>query len=65
MIHRLLTIGRWLNFALAASILLVILWGFLAGTQKIETPMFAVWLFLGVAVARLLVWTTGKAARGL
>jgi hypothetical protein len=62
---RLLAIGRLLNFAIVFWILAAIFWGVLAGKHKIETPLIAIWLFLGVALARLIIWAISSVARRL
>lgn len=61
MIAKIETVARLLNFAIALWILGVVFWGLLLGKDKVDTPMIAVWLFLLVAMARLLLWVIAKA----
>ena len=63
MIAQTQTILRLLNFAIAIWILGAILWGIVAGKHRIDTPLIAVWLFLGVAVVRFIIWVISKALR--
>ena len=57
---RLQTILRLASFAVATWVLGVILWGLLAVKDKIETPLVAIWLFLGITLLRLVLWTVSK-----
>jgi hypothetical protein len=51
------------SFAAACWILAVIGWGLLMGTEHIETPLLAVWLFIGGLLVQLFLWLLGKGVR--
>jgi hypothetical protein len=63
MITRLRLIVRLLTFAVALWILAVVIWGMVTGTKHTETPLVAVWIFIGGMVVQLLLWLISKAVR--
>jgi hypothetical protein len=62
MIARIRMVAVLIGLACPLWILGAVIWGVLAGKQQIQTPMLAVWLFLGAALVRLLLWAYAKVA---
>ena len=48
------------NFASAIWILGVVIFGLIAKSQHIPTPMPALWLFIATGLARLIMWLYAK-----
>jgi hypothetical protein len=55
-------VARLVNAVAAAWILGAVIWALLVGKQHLQTPLIAVWLFIGAALVRLLLWVVSKAA---
>ena len=63
MIQKVGIAARMINFAAAAWVIVAVAWQAFAGDGRIEVPLLPVWLFLGAALVRFLLWVAVKAQR--
>ena len=61
--HKIEIGARLVTFGAAAWVVGSIAWQAIADGGKLQVPFAAVWLFLGAAIVRLLLWATYKSRR--
>lgn len=63
MITRTCAMARWVAFAAANWIMVLMFWGLISGTKHMAIPQLAVWIFIGAKATQLCLRLASKVVR--